>query len=218
MGNPSILPLERSLKLIARKKEIGVCGQKGSITERIQDCKETNDDLTLVARSWEGEEVFQDNEAKFWSPTLKNEMNFSEAVRACEKLRNAAGVTGVTWRLPFIEDMITSVTKEIEKPIHEYSHSEYERVYVGKDSMGALVYENQEVIKWKTIGMRTVKVKYHSISHPSFFSKGETYWVDDIKGYVEVEEFQFTVSRESANLWPEFADEKYKVRCVGTLK
>jgi hypothetical protein len=92
------------------------CGLKGSVDERIKDCSyqltSKKEGFVLVTRSKEFKEVHREvSTGLLWSDRLPLTMNHTNAREACkEDLKEVAGITGVSWRLPSIDEY-----KEAEK-------------------------------------------------------------------------------------------------------
>jgi hypothetical protein len=92
------------------------CGLKGSVEERIKDCSyqltSEKDGFVLVTRSKDFREVYKEvSTGLIWSDTLPKMMKYSTARNACNSsLQEVAGVSGLTWRLPSIDEF-----KEAEK-------------------------------------------------------------------------------------------------------
>ena len=87
-------------------REDGTCGLKGSVEERMKDCGEVKGNFALVSRTKEGYEVYKDLQSGLiWSDRLSNEVNHHGADKICKvSLKETAGITGTTWRLPSIEE------------------------------------------------------------------------------------------------------------------
>lgn len=92
------------------------CGLKGSVDERIKDCSyqltSETEGFVLVTRSKDFKEVHKETSTGLlWSDRLPNYMTHYNAEKACNSsLKEVAGVEGVTWRLPSIDEY-----KEAEK-------------------------------------------------------------------------------------------------------
>lgn len=92
------------------------CGLKGSVDERIKDCSyqltSEKEGFVLVTRSKDFKEVHKEvSTGLFWSDRLPKTMDHYSAEKACNSsLKEVAGISGVTWRLPSIDEY-----KEAEK-------------------------------------------------------------------------------------------------------
>lgn len=92
------------------------CGLRGSVDERIKDCSYQRDSqkegFVLVTRSKDFKEVHKEvSTGLLWSDRLPYTMNHYNAEKACKAdLKEVAGISGVTWRLPSIDEY-----KEAEK-------------------------------------------------------------------------------------------------------
>jgi hypothetical protein len=92
------------------------CGLKGSVDERIKDCSyqltSEKEGFVLVTRSKHFKEVHKEvSTGLLWSDRLPSTMNHYSAEKACKAdLKEVAGISGVTWRLPSIDEY-----KEAEK-------------------------------------------------------------------------------------------------------
>ena len=77
------------------------CGLRGSIEQRIDDCKLQNDNFVLVTRTEKQKEVYQDlRTGLLWSHRLER-MNFDDASDACDSDMDEAGyLSGYSWSLP----------------------------------------------------------------------------------------------------------------------
>lgn len=86
------------------------CGLKGSVDERIKDCSyqltSEKEGFVLVTRSMDFKEVHKElSTGLLWSDRLPSTMNHYRAEKACKAdLKEVAGVSGVTWRLPSLEE------------------------------------------------------------------------------------------------------------------
>jgi hypothetical protein len=90
----------------ASESDSFACGLKGSIEKRIQDCSEQREGFILVTRTQEGKEVHKEvSTGLLWSDRLPLRMNHYSAEKACKAdLKEVGGISGVTWRLPSIEE------------------------------------------------------------------------------------------------------------------
>lgn len=92
------------------------CGLKGSVDERIRDCSyqltSETEGFVLVTRSKDFKEVHKERSTGLlWSDRLPNYMDHYNAEKACNSsLKEVAGISAVTWRLPSIDEY-----KEAEK-------------------------------------------------------------------------------------------------------
>lgn len=81
------------------------CGLSGSLDARIRNCSTHNAGFSLVTRTKEGIEVHQDVYTRLlWSDHLPAKLNQVDAKKACANLKEFAGITGVTWSLPSIQE------------------------------------------------------------------------------------------------------------------
>ena len=92
------------------------CGLKGSVSERIQNCSflsiQEKNGFFLVTRTEEFKEIHKDTKTGLlWGDRLPSKMDHYHAEKACHSsLKEVAGISGVTWRLPSIDEY-----KEAEK-------------------------------------------------------------------------------------------------------
>jgi hypothetical protein len=92
------------------------CGLNGSVDERIHDCSSRPDSqkegFVLVARTTDFKEVHKElSTGLLWSDTLPTQMDRLNAKNACkDTIAEGAGLSGVSWRLPSINEF-----KEAEK-------------------------------------------------------------------------------------------------------
>lgn len=84
----------------------GSCGLRGNIERRIKNCNKKKGNFALVARTVEGYEVYKDLlSGLLWGDRLSSTMNHYWAEQACDSdLKEVAGISDVTWRLPTIEE------------------------------------------------------------------------------------------------------------------
>jgi hypothetical protein len=86
------------------------CGLKGSVDERIKDCSyqltSEKEGFVLVTRSKDFKEVHKEvSTGLLWSDRLRFPMDHFRAEKACNAdLEEVAGISGVTWRLPSIDE------------------------------------------------------------------------------------------------------------------
>lgn len=101
-------------QLVSETKPSGsrICGDVGSIESRIADCSFSEGNFALVTRTEKGYVVYKDLQSGLiWSDRLPSTMNHYEALKACKTdLPETGGISGVTWRLPSIEDYKESDT------------------------------------------------------------------------------------------------------------
>jgi hypothetical protein len=91
-------------KILHKVKE--PCGLSGTIEERIKDCSYEKEGFALVARTEDGKEVHKEvSTGLLWSDRLPERMIYHNAKKACKAdLKEVAGISDVTWRLPSIDE------------------------------------------------------------------------------------------------------------------
>ncbi len=104
------------------------CGLKGSVDERIKDCSyqltSEKEGFVLVTRSKDFKEVHKEvSTGLFWSDRLPKTMNHYSAEKACNSsLKEVAGISGVTWRLPSKEEYEQAEKNGIRKALPNMSY------------------------------------------------------------------------------------------------
>jgi hypothetical protein len=99
------------------------CGLKGSVDERIKDCSyqltSEKEGFVLVTRSKDFNEVHKEvSTGLLWSDRLPSTMTHYNAERACKAdLKEVAGISGVTWRLPSIDEYEEAEKNGIRKAL-----------------------------------------------------------------------------------------------------
>jgi hypothetical protein len=99
------------------------CGVNGSISERIKNCStlpgSTKEGFILVTRTKEYVEIYKDSSSGLlWSATLPYRMKQIYAARACHpNLKEVAGITNVSWRLPTKREFDLATANGIEREI-----------------------------------------------------------------------------------------------------
>lgn len=99
------------------------CGLKGSVDERIRDCSlqltSEKDGFVLVTRSKEFKEVHKEiKTGLLWGDRLPSTMNHNDAEKACKtNLKEVANLSGLTWRLPSIEEYEEAEKNGIRKAL-----------------------------------------------------------------------------------------------------
>lgn len=97
----------------------GACGTKGTVEQRIKNCRKTNGNYALVARTEGGNEVYKDLvSGLIWSDPLTITMNYSQAQKICgPNLNEVAGIKNTTWRLPSKEEYEEAEKNGIRKAL-----------------------------------------------------------------------------------------------------
>lgn len=86
------------------------CGLKGSVDERIKDCSyqltSEKEGFVLVTRSKDFKEVHKEvSTGLLWSDRLPSTMSHYDVEKACKAdLKEVVGISGVSWRLPSIDE------------------------------------------------------------------------------------------------------------------
>ena len=83
-----------------------VCGQDGTVLDRIQDCSREEGavlgNLTLVSRDHDQIDIYQDKLTKiFWGSPLADKVNYAQAKDLCA---NFKGLGKKGWRLPSVAE------------------------------------------------------------------------------------------------------------------
>lgn len=86
-----------------------ICGQDGTVAERIQDCATEEGailgNLTLVSRDHDQNDIYQDQLTKLlWGAPLASKVNYAEAKDLCA---NFKGIGKKGWKLPSVSDFST---------------------------------------------------------------------------------------------------------------
>ena len=96
----------------------GTCGTKGTVAQRIKNCRKTNGNYALVARTEEGHEVYKDLVSGIiWSDRLIITMNHDQAEKVCGSNLNEVAGINVSWRLPTKEEYEEAEKKGIRKAL-----------------------------------------------------------------------------------------------------
>jgi len=104
------------------------CGLKGSVDERVKDCSyqltSEKEGFVLVTRSKDFKEVHKEvSTGLLWSDRLPNTMTHHNAEKACKAtLPEVAGISGVTWRLPSIDEYKEAEKNGIRKALPNMNH------------------------------------------------------------------------------------------------
>ena len=91
-------------------KETFPCGLEGSVDDRIKDCSyqlnSKKEGFVLVTRSKDFKEVYKETSTGLlWSDRLPYSLGYKSASSSCNSsLKEVAGISGVTWRLPSINE------------------------------------------------------------------------------------------------------------------
>ncbi len=86
------------------------CGLEGSVDQRKEECSfqqsSRKDGFVLVSRSMDFKEVYQEvSTGLLWSDMLPTTLSHYQAEKACNSsLKEVAGITGLEWKLPSIDD------------------------------------------------------------------------------------------------------------------
>jgi hypothetical protein len=96
-----------------------ICGAVGSIESRISDCNFSKWNFALVARTEKGHEVYKDlHSGLIWSDRLPSTMNHNDALKVCKAdLPEVGGISGLSWRLPSIEEYKDAENKWIRSAL-----------------------------------------------------------------------------------------------------
>lgn len=122
------------------------CGLKGSVDERIKDCSyqltSEKDGFVLVTRSKDFKEVHKELKTNLlWSDRLPNSMNHYSAQKVCNSsLKEVAGISGVTWRLPSIDEYKEAEKNGIRKALPNMSYWFWSSSVHRSDSYGAWLF------------------------------------------------------------------------------
>lgn len=127
------------------------CGLKGSVNERIKDCSNLStsekEGFVLVTRSKDFKEVHMEvYTGRLWSDRLPSTMTISSAKKACKAtLPEVAGISGVTWRLPSIDEYKEAEKKGIRKALPNMNYwfwsSSQSKFYTGDVYMYVSVFD-----------------------------------------------------------------------------
>lgn len=104
------------------------CGLKGSVDERIKDCSSQfpseKEGFVLVTISKDFKEVHKEVATSLlWSDRLPSTMNHDNAIKACEAdLKEFTGISGLTWRLPSIDEYKEAEKNGIRKALPNMNH------------------------------------------------------------------------------------------------
>lgn len=104
------------------------CGFKGSVDERIKDCSyqltSEKEGFALVTRSKDFKEVHKElSTGLLWSDRLPSTMTLDRAEKACKAdLKEATGISGVTWRLPSIDEYKEAEKNGIRKALRNMNY------------------------------------------------------------------------------------------------
>lgn len=98
----NLLPLLLLFSSIAFAK---VCGQIGTIDERIKDCDVTKENFALVASDDKGLEVYQDQKTKIiWGNRVMMDFNHYGSQKACDEIPEKVVLKDLKWRLPTVKE------------------------------------------------------------------------------------------------------------------
>ena len=120
----------------------GTCGTKGTVAERIKNCRKTNGNYALVARTKEGHEVHKDLvSGLIWSDRLINTMSHYHAQKVCESdLNEVAGLKNTFWRLPSIEEYDEAEKNGIRKALPNMNYWFWSSSVHRSNSYGAWLF------------------------------------------------------------------------------
>lgn len=98
------------------------CGLKGSVEERIKDCSyqpnSEKEGFVLVTRSKDFRRVYKELSSDLiWSDRLPFTETQFDAEKACNSLKEVAGIAGKTWRLPSKEEFEQAERNGIRKAL-----------------------------------------------------------------------------------------------------
>lgn len=82
-----------------------VCGQQGTIEERIKDCAVTKENFALVLSDDKGLEVYQDLKSKLiWGNRIIMDFNHYGSQKACDEIPEKLALKDLKWRLPTVRE------------------------------------------------------------------------------------------------------------------
>jgi hypothetical protein len=122
------------------------CGLKGSVDERIKDCSyqltSETEGFVLVTRSKDFKEVHKEvSTGLLWSDRLPSTMSHYSAEKACKAdLKEVAGISGVTWRLPSIDEYKEAEKNGIRKALPNMNYWFWSSSVLHSNSSGAWLF------------------------------------------------------------------------------
>lgn len=82
-----------------------VCGQDGTIEERIKDCGVTKENFALVSSDDKSLEVYQDQKTKLiWGNRVMTDFNHYGSQKACDEIPEKVVLKHLKWRLPTVKE------------------------------------------------------------------------------------------------------------------
>ena len=82
-----------------------VCGQQGTIEERIKECAVTKENFALVLSDDKGLEVYQDLKTKLiWGNRIITDFNHYGSQKACDDIPEKILLKDLKWRLPTVKE------------------------------------------------------------------------------------------------------------------
>jgi hypothetical protein len=103
------------------KKDVegtGPCGLEGSVDERIKDCSSEAEGFVLVTRSKDFKEVHKEKSTGLlWSDRLPYMSHYNAETACSSNLKEVAGISGFTWRLPSIDEYKEAERNGIRKAL-----------------------------------------------------------------------------------------------------
>ena len=96
-----------------------VCGQQGSIEERIKDCAVTKEEnFALVLSDDKGLEVYQDLKTKLiWGTRIITDFNHYGSQKACDEIPEKVSLKDLRWRLPTVREFEQSAAHGMKQAL-----------------------------------------------------------------------------------------------------
>lgn len=88
-----------------------VCGQQGTIDERIKDCAVIKENFALVLNDDKGLEIYQDQKTKLiWGSRIITDFNHYGSQKACDEIPEKVVLKDLRWRLPTVKEFEQSAS------------------------------------------------------------------------------------------------------------